>query len=418
MNWKMLSALAILSLFLAGCTEFPLGPLPGPFQAADDSQATTEGVEALVNANNQFAFDLYSEYKDSEENVFFSPWSIESALGMTYEGAKGQTAEEMQSVLHFPEDDTTRQSAFARLYNTINTPNQDYDLKTANALWAEQNYEFLPDFFETVESYYKGKVTNLDFKTQAEPSRQTINAWVEDQTNNRIKDLIPKGVITPLTRLVLTNAVYFKGTWLTQFDPEDTKEADFKVSPGKTVRAELMFLSGDDAELNYGETENLQILELPYEGEELSMLVILPEEGKTAEVENSLSTEKLNELKSGMRETEINVWLPKFTFETKYRMAEDLQKMGMPSAFQAGVADFSGMDGTRRLYISAVIHQAFVEVNEEGTEAAAATAVVVMETSMPLEPKVFRADHPFIFIIQERGTGAILFMGKVLDPTA
>ncbi|MBA7514216.1 hypothetical protein ES705_06241 [subsurface metagenome] len=387
------------------------------FVEADDTGATPEKVNAVVNANNQFAFELYSKYKDeySDDNIFFSPFSISTALAMTYEGAIGQTAEEMQSVFHFPADNDVRRPAFAKIYNEINEKEKgkQYKLHTANALWAQKDYQFLNEYFGTTEKYYRGKVTNLDFRSEPEPSRITINNWVEDQTNDKIKDLIPPGGIDPLTRLVLTNAIYFKGTWVLQFDKNKTREADFRVSPTKTVKVEMMSLTGEKAKYNYAETTHLQILEMPYEGEELSMVVLLPKGDTLDKLEQSLTVEKLNEWRGMLQKERVDVYMPKFKFETKYFMALDLAEMGMPSAF-TGEADFSGMTGKRDLYISQVIHQAFVEVNEEGTEAAAATAAIMEEGAVM--SKVFRADHPFIFIIQQKDTGNILFLGKVVDP--
>lgn len=403
-----LIVLVTLSLFLCGCAKFHA-------PTADDTQATQKGVEAVINANNQFAFDLYSEYKSEDGNIFFSPYSISTALAMTYEGAKGKTAEEMQSVFHFPEDADIRRPAFAKIYNEINKKDKRYKIHTANALWAGQSYLFLEEYINLIDNYYAGKTTNLDFKTETEESRQIINEWVEEQTNNKIKDLIQKGNLNDMTRLVLTNAIYFKGDWLQQFDKKKTKEQDFIVSPDKTVKVQMMSLTGGKVKFNYGETETLQILEMDYKAEELSMLVILPQENDLALIEESINAAKLSDWKGLMRERKINIYIPKFKFETKYFIGNTLADMGMPTAFSSD-ADFSGMDGTKLLYIDKVIHQAFVEVNEEGTEAAAATAVV--KGILSAMPPVFRADHPFIFLIQQKETGNILFMGRVVDPTS
>jgi serpin B len=402
------------NLLLAGCTEEPDAPvMKQPVSFADDQNATSEGVLSVVNGSNQFAFDFYSQIKAGGGNIFFSPYSISVALAMTSEGARRKTAEEMQSVLHFPEDDTIRRSAFAWLYNNMNKEEKEYILSTANALWAHEDYEFLDEYFDLIEQYYMGKVTNLDFVNEAEKSRVTINTWVEEQTNGKIKDLIPKGKISDLTRLVLTNAIYFKGNWLKQFDAEKTKEQDFRVSPEQTVKAQMMSMTGET--FNYTATQDLQVLELPYEGENLSMLILLPGEGGLDSVEESLTLENLVNWRNSLSEQEINIHIPKFKFETKYDMGDTLEEMGMPSAFNPDVADFSGMDGTKRLSIKFVIHQGFVEVNEKGTEAAAATAVGI---GIESAPPSFYADHPFIFLIQDRESGNILFMGRVTDPTA
>ncbi|MFC1768569.1 serpin family protein [Nanoarchaeota archaeon] len=403
--------LIILSLFLFSCEEEP-EPLP-----VDVSQATPEGVKTVVDANNQFALDYYNQIKGGDGNIFFSPYSISTALAMTYEGARGDTAKEMASVFYFPKGDTIRRSSYAKIYSDINKKDKSYKLHTANALWAEQTYKFLDNYLSTVETYYGGKTTNLDFKTKSEESRVTINKWVEDQTNNKIKDLIPSGVLTPITRLVLTNAIYFKGTWFKEFDKKDTSDQEFRT-PEKNIMIPLMSQTGKEAEFLYTETEDTQILELPYDGEELSMLFFLPKDNDLDRLENDLSLEKIEEWKQNLNEQRVDIFIPKFKFETKYRMADDLKLMGMPLAFTPFQADFSGMDGGDLLYISEVIHQAFVEVNEEGTEAAAATAVVMaLASAMPQSTPVFRADHPFIFIIQDKVHGNILFMGRVEDPS-
>jgi serpin B len=377
-----------------------------------------QDLSSVVNANNQFAFELYSKYKSKEGNIFFSAYSLSSALAMTYEGARGQTADEIQSVFHFPKDDSLRRESFLKIYEQINKKDKKYQLRTANALWAQKDYKFLAEYFNLIDQYYRGKVTNLDFISQTEQSRITINNWVEEQTDNKIRNLIPPGVLNEMTRLVLTNAIYFKGFWDKQFDKKETKEEDFRTSPGNTVKVQMMSLTGEEAEFNYTETERLQILELPYEGEELSMLILLPKGDDLNALEESLNTENLSEWRNRLIEQRVEVYIPKFKFETKYFMAEDLKGMGMPTAFSMN-ADFSGMTGKKDLFISQVIHQAFVEVNEEGTEAAAATAVVWKGLSVrPKSIKIFKADHPFIFVIQEKETGDILFLGRVTNPTS
>jgi serpin B len=398
-----------LLIFLSGCTN--ISEISTPIKA-DDSGATVEGVNNVINANNQFALDLYLKLEDEESNIFFSPYSISVALAMTYEGARGKTAEEMQSVFYFPEDENIRRSSFAKIYNLVNKKNKKYELHTANALWAQKDYKFLDEYINAIKKYYVGKVTNVDFAKATENARLTINKWVEEQTNNKIKDLIPPGVLNALTRLVLTNAIYFKGLWVKQFDKKETREEDFKVSPEKTVKVDMMSMTGE--EFNYYETEELQIIELLYEGEDLSMLIILPKENYLKSLEESLSLEKLAELRNSLSEQQVDVYIPKFKFETKYFMVKTLKEMGMPTAFSMD-ADFSGMDSTKDLFIANVIHQAFIDVNEEGTEAAAATGVV-MELKAAM-PTVFRADHPFIFMIQERETNNILFLGRVIDPS-
>jgi len=420
MNKKTL-LIGLIIVLLAGTAIagvmflYPYEPTQPP--PAEEIGSTPQGVQDVVEANNEFAFDLYSELDKSENgNIFYSPYSISAALAMTYEGAKGQTANEMKSVFHFPESNILRPN-FAKIYNNINEGADDYELRTGNALWVQQDYPLLEDYTARVEKYYGGKATNVDFIEETENSRQTINSFIEEQTNNKIKDLIPAGFLDAMTRLVLTNAIYFKGIWEWQFDKADTYEGDFKITNDNIVKTEMMNMNPDKdkVKFNYADTGDLQILELPYKGDKISMLLLLPSENLDV-IEPVLTAEKLNEYKSQMKETELDsISIPKFEFDTKYFMKETLSALGMPTAFSQN-ADFSGMTGVKDLYIDFVIHQAYVKVNEEGTEAAAATAVGMKLTAV-MPSNVFKADHPFIFIIQEKETGNILFFGRVVDPT-
>jgi len=424
MSWKIFTITIIgLSIIAVGVFLFKQDDISIPWfnPTTPRVKINPEDVSNVTEANNEFALDFYYHLKDKEDgNIFFSPYSISSALAMTYEGAKGQTAKEMRSVFYFPDDDNLRRTEYAGMFNEINKEDKEYQLHTANALWAEKDYKFLNEYFNTVEEYYGGKVTNLDFKKNAEEARLIINNWVEEKTNNKIKDLIPSGAVNTLTRLVLTNAVYFKGDWVKQFNEDDTKDKDFRISKDNVVRVSMMERTDKEARFNYSENNELQILEMPYSGEELSMLILLPKDNDLETLENSLSAKNLSKWKKNLKEERVKIFIPKFKFETKYFMANDLKEMGMPAAF-SGLADFSGMTGNRDLFISQVIHQAFVEVNEEGTEAAAATAVIVaLSSAIPNKtPKilVFRADHPFMFLIQHNATGNILFMGRVVNPT-
>ena len=389
---------------------------PDQSSRADNTGSTQQGMQDVANANNKFAFDLYSELDKSEKgNIFYSPYSISAALAMTFEGAKGQTADEMKSVFHFPENKILRPN-FAAIYNDINKGAKYYELRTGNALWVQRDFPFLVDYSSRVEKYYGGKATNLDFVKETEKSRQTINSFIDEQTNNKIKDLIPTGFLNAMTRLVLTNAIYFKGTWQWEFDTSDTRNDDFKIAPDNIVKTQMMNMNPGKTKFNYADTGDLQILELPYKGNEISMLVLLPTED-FATIEPTLTEEKLHEYKFQMKETKLDsISLPKFKFDTKYSMKDTLSALGMPTAFLES-ADFSGMTGKRDLFISFVVHQAYVKVDEKGTEAAAATAVGMGTTS--IRPRTdFRADHPFIFIIQERDTGNILFFGRVVNPNS
>ena len=373
--------------------------------------------EDVIEANNRFAINLYSQYKSEEGNIFFSPFSISTAMAMVYEGAEGKTAKEIKSVFGFPKYDNSRRNQYSNLLSEINKKDKEYALKTANALWAEQDFQFLDEYLTTVEKYYGGKTTNLDFKNEPEASRLIINNWVEDKTNNKIKDLFSEGTIHPLIRLVLTNAIYFKAEWLIQFDADKTSDEYFRVNPDKSIKVPMMQPTSQKSTFNYTQNKDLQILEMPYAGEDLSMLILLPLDDDIEALENSFTIEKLTEWKKSLRKRRVKIYIPKFKFETKYFLGETLSNLGMPTAF-TNSADFSGMTGTKDLKIDKVIHQAFIEVNEEGTEAAAATGVVmgIMKSRRPLTP-IFKADHPFIFIIQQNETGNILFMGRVNNPT-
>jgi serpin B len=392
---------------------FPYPPTKPP--GANDAGSTPQGIQEVARANNQFAFKLYSELVKTETgNIFYSPYSIFSALAMTYEGARGKTAEEMKTVFNFPGSDVLRPN-FAAIYNRVNEASKDYELRTGNALWIQKDYPFLEEYLKAVEEYYGGKAAALDFIREAEKSRETINAFIEEQTNHKIKDLIPPGFLDELTRLVLTNAIYFKGDWKIAFNESLTMEEDFWITPDRNVKVQMMHMRPNETvRFNYADAGDVQILELPYKGEKVSMLIILPK--NLEEAESSLTLERLNEYKAKMKEEKLDeICLPKFELEVKYFMRQTLSALGMPTAF-SGAADFSGMTGGRDLFIGEVIHQAYVKVDEKGTEAAAATAVVMKITAIP-ETKVFRADHPFIFIIQEKETGSILFMGRVVNPT-
>jgi serpin B len=426
-------AFVIFCIVIAGCTgTTPAQPVTSPVEITQQTSAPTHpagadtsATQAVTSASNQFAFDLYSQLQkntgSADTNLFFSPFSISSALAITYEGAKGTTADEIRSVFHFPSDTATLQNGYYGLNSSINSGDAAYSLQTANALWAEKTYPFLPGYISTAERYYGAKTTNLDFIGQLDGSRIIINRWVEEKTADKIKDLLPAGSIDPLTRLVITNAIYFKGSWVKQFDKEKTADADFTTASGNNVRVPMMQRTDKDAIFPYTETDDLQLLSMPYEhasGRELSMVILLPKGDSLEPVEASLDPESLSAVQESAISRRVMVYFPKFTLETKYSLPETLGAMGMPTAF-TGNADLSGMDGTKNLFVSDIIHQAYVDVNEEGTEAAAATAVVVALKAAPAETEpipVFRADHPFIFFIQDNETGAILFMGKVADP--
>lgn len=368
----------------------------------------------IVDGNNRFALDMYREINDQQKNAFFSPWSIYSALAMVYEGARGKTSDEMQSVMHFPKNNSIRRQSFASLYGKINANDSDYVLSNANALWVQKEYPLLSEYTAAVNKYYHGKASSVDFAGAPDYARKTINSWVEINTNNKIKDLLSPDDIDESIRLVLTNAIYFKGTWIREFDKNATHDDQFKTGDGKTIMVPMMSLKS--SLFNYIETEDAQILELPYKGDNISMLIFLPKGDNLPRLEKLLSMAKIEEWKNGLNEQEVEVHIPKFTSNAKYSLADNLGNMGILTAFTSG-ADFSGISSEKPLFISNVVHQAFIGVDEKGTEAAAATATAVRVASLPLQTPVFRADHPFIFMIQDKNTGLIMFIGRVSDPS-
>jgi len=378
-------------------------------------------IKTAVAGNTDFAFALYSRLKDDPNvtapkgNLFFSPYSISTALAMTYGGARGETQKQMATTLHFTLPEQNLYPALGSLQKQLVQKDKScgYQLLLANALWGQKGEPFLKEFLDLTECYYEAGLSQLDFVNETEQSRLTINSWVEEKTNNKIKDLIPPGGVDKQTALVLTNAIYFKGEWKTKFSWWKTRKADFAVSAKDKVKVPMMYLKED---FKYYGDEKLQVLELPYKGDEISMVVVLPSETEgISEIENTLTAENLNVLLSNVRTTKVDVYFPKFkmTWGT-FSLKNTLVALGMPEAFEPEEADFSGMNGRRILWISDVFHKAFIEVSEEGTEAAAATGVV-MSKALHIEP-VFRADRPFVFIIRNNRSGNILFMGRVINP--
>lgn len=382
----------------------------------------SEAIQALsmvVAGNTAFALNLYRELQQEHGNLFFSPHSISTALAMTYAGAHGDTLRQMAEALQFTLGEEQLHPSFAALQGRLQAVHTRGDLRlsVANALWPQQRYPFLEEYLALVEEYYGVGIWAVDYVRDAEGARARINAWVEEKTEGKISGLIPYGVLDALTRLVLVNAVYFKGNWASQFDPGLTDEAPFRVTPDQQVLVPMMARQG---EFGYAEWDDLQALEMPYVGDDLSMLVLLPREGgDLAGLEDALSPENLERWTKNLRRREVQVFFPRFKLSARFRLDRALTNLGMIDAFDMDKADFSGMDGLKHwLYIAAVLHKAFIEVTEEGTEAAAATAVVVAARSIPLPPPTFRADRPFLFLIREDSTGSVLFLGRMMDPSA
>ncbi len=369
----------------------------------------------LVRGNNTFALDLYHRLaKVDDGNLFLSPFSISTAFAMTYGGARGETESEMAAVFRFPLDQDRLHPVFGALLTSLDTGMgfDGYRLNLANRLFGQEGYGFLDAYLALTRDHYAAYLERLDFGADPEGSRRHINTWVEDRTEDRIKDLLPENSITPNTTLVLTNAIYFKGNWAARFDAAKTEDAPFHVAAGNDVTVPIMHQKQTFA---VGYAQGVKLLELPYQGRDLSMIVLLPSAGNgLTDLESRLTPEDLDLWLGSMHDTEIEVYLPKFTMTSKFKLKQTLSALGMPIAFGPG-ADFSGMNGGGGLFISDAYHKAFVTVDEEGTEAAAATAVVIDRTSLPPE---FRADHPFLFLIRDNVTGSILFLGRVVDPSA
>lgn len=379
---------------------------------ASSSQSADQ--QALAAGNSRFALDLYGRLCTAQGNLFFSPYSISAALAMTYAGARGNTASQMAAVLHFALDPERLHPAFAGLEVLLESWQKAgrIALSVANSLWPQLGERFKRAYLDLVLHYYGVTITAVDYARDPEGSRQRINAWVEDKTQEKIKELILPQHVSGPSVLILVNAIYFKGDWASQFDAANTRPAPFYVTAEKSVEVSLM---RQKASFGYAELPGLQVLELPYQGDELSMVVLLPQAGNgLAELEQAFSLENLANWLGRLRVQEVDVLLPRFKLTGQFELKDVLEAMGMTDAF--GLADFSGMT-TGQLFISNVVHKAFVEVNEEGTEAAAATAVVFAR-GLPLPAPVFRADRPFLFLIRERSSGSILFLGRLADPEA
>ena len=383
------------------------------------TQATAANdVEGPVGGGAAFALDLYAQLKTTEGNLFFSPYSISTCLAMTLAGARGETAAQMARTLHFDPGHNTAAASFAETQKQISIIREKkrIELDIANGLWAQKDHVLLPPFLEVAKQTYEANLEQVDFRLRPETVRMEINDWVSQKTRGKITDLIQPGALDQATKLVLANAIYFKGRWASEFDKRNTTKAPFSITPSRKLQVSLMNLT---AEFKYAEVEQAQLLELPYAGDDLAMMVLLPREiGGLKSLEGLLSEQPLGHWLAQCREQNVAVLLPKFKLAAQFNLAKPLVEMGMSDAFSPR-ADFSGMDGERDLLLSAVIHKAFVEVNEEGTEAAAATGATVRSMAIfrPLATPTFRADHPFFFLIRDRHSGTILFLGRVVDPT-
>lgn len=386
----------------------------------------TPTLHTLVRGNNGFAFDLYARLRAGQPgNLFFSPYSISSALAMAYAGARGETAVQMAEGLRITLPPDTLHANYAQLGEILNLDDAGgYRLRVANRLWGQAGYAFLPDYLRITRQFYGAEPAEVDFGLDPERARRRINAWVEDQTEDKIKDLIAPGTLQPRTRLVLTNAIYFKGAWTTPFEESATSDAPFFVTPQESTVTAMMHQTDAFryAHRNQGESGGLQVLALPYgTREDVSMVILLPDaRDGLSDLEARLQSDTLDTWLAGMHRREVRVYLPRFTMNATFELADVLRRIGMTLAFAANQGDFSGMSDNREISLSGVIHKAFIDVDEAGTEAAAATAIVGVGSAAPdpSTPPTFRADHPFAFLIRDDRTGSILFLGRMVNPTS
>jgi serpin B len=434
MNMKnmLLGVLMVVTLLpLAGCGNLSdvLGgqQAPGESVSSKKQRVTSPDVAVsdwadLVNGNSAFTFDLYQALREENGNLFYSPYSISLALAMTYAGARGETEQQMADTLHFilsqdhlhPTFNALDLELARRGEGAEGKDGEGFRLNIVNAIWGQEGYTFLSEFLDVLAENYGAGLRLLDFMEAPEESRVTINDWVSEQTEGRIEDLIPPGLITALTRLVLTNAIYFNAAWQHPFKEDMTDDGTFHLLDGGEVTVPMM---RQTESFPYAEGEGYQAVELLYDGRELSMVILLPEAGGFEAFEGLLDAKRVDVILEHLAPSQVALTLPKFEFESGFSLKNTLAAMGMPVAFSGG-ADFSGMDGTGGLFIADVIHKAFVSVDEAGTEAAAATAVVMMKGAAP-EPSIeVTIDRPFVFLIRDIETGAILFVGRIVNPSA
>jgi serpin B len=428
MKKLMIWALVIVLIGLAACT--PAAPvdtikatgitLKSEKQRNESPKVASSDISSLTDGNGVFAFNLYKLVSQEEGNLFFSPYSISAALAMTYAGARGDTEKQMADTLQFylsqsqlhPAFNSLDQELASRGEGAKGKDGEGFRLNIVNAIWGQKDYAFLVSFLDTIAENYGAGLRILDFVKETEPSRITINDWVSDETEGRIKDLIPQGAISQMTRLVLTNAIYFNAAWQYPFEEDATSPGVFHLLNGGEVTVPMM---GQQESLSYTKGDNYQAVELPYDGRELSMVVLLPDSGQFKAFEEVIDYQLIKGIMDDLERSEVRLTMPKFEFDSSFGLKKTLAEMGMPAAFSSD-ADFSGMTGNKDLFISDVIHKAFVSVDEAGTEAAAATAVIMELTAVPETPIEVTLDRPFIFLIRDIETGAILFVGRVMNP--
>ena len=410
----------VLSLVLSACTPQASASIAqSHLKRVTAPDAPPEQIRSLAENNNAFAFDLYRSLRSQDGNLIYSPYSISLALAMTYAGARGNTESQMAETLHFLPPDQLHPAFNAldlqlaergKASSDEDTPLQ---LSIANAVWAAQSYPFLQSFLDTIALNYGAGIRLVDFINQYESVREEINDWVSDQTEEKIQDLLPQGVLTPDTRMALVNAIYFKADWLSPFEAESTREASFHLLDGTEVSVPMMY---NDAFFPYTAGDGWQAIELAYQGQTAAMDIIVPDEGRFDDVEASLEQQTVSAILGSFQPASVVLGVPKFKYESEFGLVDQLKALGMTDAFDADLADFTGMSERDDLYISEVIHKAFVAVDEQGTEAAAATAVIVEVASAQMSDLTLIIDRPFLFLIRDLPTGQILFVGRVLNP--
>jgi serpin B len=387
-------------------------------------QVPASDLTELAGGNNEFAFALCRQISSGDKNLFYSPYSISIALAMTYSGAKGQTAEQMAQALHFSLPDARLHLAFNKLALELESrskvegldPDQAFQLNVANSLWGQSGFHFERDFLDTLAQNYAAGMRLVDYRKDPEAARRAINDWVSRSTGQRIKDVIPPDVLSTLTRLVLANAVYFKAAWQYPFKPEDTKPAPFHLLDGSSVDVSMMRMMKNFDSM---QGEGFRFVELPYAGWSLSMWIILPDAGRFRDVESRLDAGILDSMEKGRTSRKVHLTMPKFKFEWSSELMDGLKALGMRDAFDGEKADFSGMTGGRDLFIQQVLQKTFISVDEKGTEAAASTVVIAPPTAPgPSDEMEFTVDRPFIFLIRDNPTETILFVGRVINPSA
>ena len=422
-SFKFFSIPILISMFLSACGTTPSASLAKSSLAHDTNpNVSPTDLSTLVKGNNTFAINLYEALRSQDGNLVFSPYSISLALAMTYAGARNATESQMAKAMQFNLPQDQLHPAFNALDlelvnegKTRGSNTQPMQLNIANAIWAEQTYPFQQAYLDLIAKNYGAGIQLADFIKNFDPVRQQINNWVSNQTKNKINDLLAPGSVNSNTRMVLVNAIYFKADWDVPFDANNTGDSTFNLLNGSQSQVKMM--NNSDLTLSYVKGDGYQAVELPYNGNTAAMGIIMPDEGNFQNFEATLDAQKISDIFNSMQSTPIALGLPKFTFTTNFSLSDQLKSLGMTDAFDSNKADFSGMTGNHDLFISDVIHKAFVAVDEKGTEAAAATAVIMQAMSMPVQQKVHLViDHPFIFVIRDLTSGQILFIGRVLNP--